>query len=91
LQHRLAHQRKGRHLNRTIRMTTFPLMCEAVLQGIGVALFLGRSGLIAKGLREIPVRELQHGHQISIVAPKDRARLRLIKSFVETASDLEFE
>jgi len=86
-----AIKKHGVVLNRTIRMTTFPLMCEAVLQGIGVALFLGRSGLIAKGLREIPVRELQHGHQISIVAPKDRARLRLIKSFVETASDLEFE
>lgn len=49
LTQRLLGQRCKQHditLTRTVTMTTFPLMCEAVLQGIGVALFLRNSSLI---------------------------------------------
>lgn len=88
---RAASKKHGIEFRRSIRMTTFPLMCEAVLQGIGIAIFLNRSGLIASGLREIPIRELSHSHQISIVAPRDRARLRLVRAFIDTAADLEFD
>ncbi len=67
------------------RMTGFPLMCEAVFQGLGVAIFLEDSGTIANGLVQVPVAELSKAHRISIVAPTDRARLRLVKAFFEAA------
>jgi len=45
-------------LERTVTMATFPLMYEAVLQGIGVAVFLCNSSLIKKSVTEIPIREM---------------------------------
>lgn len=72
---------------RTIRMATFPLMCEAVLQGAGTAVFLTDSGLIARDLVEVPITELDDHHETAIVAPKDRARLRLVEAFIVLASE----
>lgn len=75
----------GISLPRTIRMTTFPVMCEAVLHGIGVAIFLSRSGKLAHSLVEVPVAELSKQHEISILATKDRAKLRLVRAFIDCA------
>jgi len=80
----------GTHFRRTIKMTTFPLMCEAVLQGAGIAIFLSNSGLISRGLVEVPVAELSEPHETAVVAPKDRARLRLVKAFIDIASSSDF-
>jgi ABC-type spermidine/putrescine transport system permease subunit I len=66
-------------------MATFPLMCEAVLQGAGTAVFLQNSGLISQGLVEIPITELQTLHETAAVVPKDRARLRLVEAFIALA------
>ncbi|WP_420568272.1 LysR family transcriptional regulator [Thalassovita sp.] len=87
---RQALDKHGIQLQRTIKMTTFPLMCEAVLQGAGIAIFLGNSGLISRGLVEIPIAELSQVHETAVVAPKDRARLRLVKAFIEIASSSDF-
>lgn len=76
-------------LPHTIRMTTFPVMCEAVLQGLGLAIFLSGSGHLARGLIERPIAELSQTHTTAIVAPRDRARLRLIGRFIEMAVALE--
>lgn len=70
---------------RTIRMTSFPLMCEAVLQEAGIAIFLDNSGLVARELVVKPIAELTKLHEIAIIAPKDRARLRLVKAFIDAA------
>jgi len=86
---REAQIKHGIQLNRTITMTTFPLMCEAVLQGAGIAIFLGQSGLISRGLVEVPIAELSKTHETAVVAPKDRARLRLVKAFIEMTSALD--
>jgi DNA-binding transcriptional LysR family regulator len=86
---REAQAKHGIQLNRTITMTTFPLMCEAVLQGAGIAIFLGKSGLISRGLVEVPIAELSRTHETAVVAPKDRARLRLVKAFIEMTSALD--
>ncbi|MBT8152648.1 LysR family transcriptional regulator [Epibacterium ulvae] len=75
-------------LPRTIRMTTFPVMCEAVLHEIGIAIFLSRSGRLAQSLVEVPIQELSEQHEISILAPKDRARLRLVRAFIDSAETL---
>lgn len=81
-----ALRKHGATFPRTIRMTTFPLMCEAVLQGVGIAIFLGNSGLIARELVTVPIAELDQLHEVAIVAPKDRARLRLVRAFVDIAA-----
>jgi len=87
---RAAQARHRIQLKRSIKMTTFPLMCEAVLQGVGIAIFLGNSGLISRGLVEVPIAELSEIHETAVVAPKDRARLRLVEAFIETACSSVF-
>lgn len=87
---REAQQECGIHFQRTIKMTTFPLMCEAVLQGAGIAIFLGKSGLISRGLIEVPIAELSRQYETAVVAPKDRAKLRLVKAFIEIAASSDF-
>ena len=87
---REAQIKHGVQLQRSIKMTTFPLMCEAVLQGAGIAIFLGNSGLISRGLIEVPILELSEAHETAVVAPKDRARLRLVKAFIDIASFSDF-
>ncbi len=75
----------GLSLPRLVNMTTFPLMCEAVLQGVGVALFLRQSSLMKDGLVELDVAELDKSHETWLVAPKDKAKLRLISEFTSIA------
>ncbi|MGB0914060.1 MAG: LysR substrate-binding domain-containing protein, partial [Phaeobacter italicus] len=72
-------------LPQLITMTTFPVMCEAVRQGLGAAIFLKNSSHIYDDLVEIPLRDFQQEHQTWLVAPKDRARLKLINEFRNAA------
>jgi DNA-binding transcriptional LysR family regulator len=87
---REAQEKHGATFQHALKMTTFPLMCEAVLQGAGIAIFLANSGLISRGLVEVPVAELSETHETAVVAPKDRSRLRLVKAFIEVASSSDF-
>lgn len=75
----------GLSFPRKVCMTTFPVMCEAVLQGIGVAIFLRDSSLIADGIVEARITELDAEHKTFLVATRDRAQLRLIREFTSTA------
>lgn len=88
LTRRLLEQACRRHevdLRRIVTMTTFPLMCEAVLQGIGVALFLSNSSLIRDNLTEVAVREIPEIRDTYLIATKDRARLKLVAEFTNAA------
>jgi len=71
-------------LERTVTMATFPLMYEAVLQGIGVAVFLRNSSLIKNSVTEIPIREMSQTHETHLIATKDRVGLKLISEFVNS-------
>ena len=66
-------------------MTTFPLMCEAVLQGIGVALFLQNSSSIKDNFCEIDIEEMPEARNTSLIATKDRTRLKLVSEFINAA------
>lgn len=77
----------GLVFRRVVRTTTFPLMREAVLQGIGISIFLADSSLVSDGLVEVPIDEMQATHEIYAAVPKDRSSLRLIRSFLDVASD----
>lgn len=88
LTRRLLDQACDRHtisLKRVASMTTFPLMCEAVLQGIGVALFLQNSSLIKDNLCEIDIEEMPEARNTSLIATKDRTRLKLVSEFISAA------
>ena len=78
-------------LPQLITMTTFPVMCEAVRQGLGAAIFLKNSSHIYDGLVEIPIRDFHQIHQTCFVAPKDRARLKLINEFRAAALAITFQ
>ena len=69
----------------TVTMTSFPVMCEAVLQGIGIAIFLRNSSLIRETLVEVELSDFTKAHETWLVASKDRARLRLISEFTAIA------
>lgn len=75
----------GVQLLRVATMSNFPLMYEAVLQGMGVAIFLRNSSLVKNDVTEIPIRELTRRHQTFLVATKDRARLKLVSEFIGAA------
>lgn len=71
-------------LEKTVTMATFPLMYEAVLQGIGVGVFLCNSSLIKKSVKEIPIREMPQKHETHLIATKDRVGLKLISEFINS-------
>lgn len=88
LTHRIVSGRlkqTGLKLQKFVQMTSFPLMCEAVLQGIGVAIFLQNSSLINDGLVEIELADLNKQHETWLVATKDRINLKLVSEFRSTA------
>ncbi|MEO1024792.1 MAG: LysR substrate-binding domain-containing protein [Pseudomonadota bacterium] len=71
-------------LKRIVTMTTFPLMYEAVLQGIGIAIFLRNSSLIDNSVAEVPIREMAQRHKTHLIATKDRVRLKLVAEFINS-------
>jgi hypothetical protein len=58
---------------------------QAVLQGIGVALFLQNSSLIKDDLCEIDIEEMPEARNTSLIAMKDRTRLKLVSEFINAA------
>jgi DNA-binding transcriptional LysR family regulator len=60
-------------------------MCEAVLQGIGVAIFLRNSSLIKDNIAEVAVREMSAEQKIYLIATRERIRLKLVAEFVGSA------
>lgn len=72
-------------LTRTASMSTFPLMCEAVAQGIGVALFLQNSSLNNDNLCQISLEEMPEPLHTHLVSTKDRSRLKLVSEFIKAA------
>ena len=71
------------HLNRSLKMTTFPLMKEAVLQGIGIGIFLEHSTNQMQGLYTAEIDELPQTFETCLVIAKDKAELKSIKSFAD--------
>lgn len=73
---------------RLVTMTTFPVMCEAVRQGLGVAIFLRNCSLIQDGLAKVEIEDFAETHKTWLVATKDRARLRLVAEFTHSALEI---
>lgn len=71
---------------RLVTMTTFPVMKEAILQGIGVGFFLEASSVAEPRLREVEVAELDAAFSTCAVIPRHKLGLRLTQSFLSVVS-----
>ncbi|WP_299682429.1 LysR family transcriptional regulator [uncultured Roseobacter sp.] len=72
---------------RLVTMTSFPVMKEAILEGVGVGLFLSASSVSERSLCEVAVPELDQVFTTCAVVPKHKLGLRVIKSFLDVLAD----
>ncbi|WP_161635655.1 LysR family transcriptional regulator [Actibacterium mucosum] len=72
--------------SRLVTMTTFPVMKEAILQGIGVGFFLEASSVKEDRLKEIRVVDLKQQFSTCVVIPKHKLGLRLTESFLQVVN-----
>lgn len=75
----------GIELRRLMAMRTFPVVKEAVLQGIGVGILLDASFFPSRQLATRPVKEINEVFRTYLVAPADKSDLRFVRSFIEIA------
>lgn len=73
----------GLRLNRVMTTTTFPVMKDAILQGVGIGPFLEKSVSSEPGLHCLAIDEMPEALPICLVTHADKIDLRLIRSFVE--------
>jgi len=67
--------------SRVVRTTTFPVMKEAILQGVGVGIFLEGSGIKEDRLVEVPIAELPEVFRTCLVVPKSKMEFELVRQF----------
>ncbi len=77
--------REGIHLANTLVMTSFPLVKDAILHGVGIGPFLEHSATSEEGLVSVPIKEMQESYPICLVAHRDKASLHLMQSFFRVA------
>ncbi|MBY8974807.1 LysR family transcriptional regulator [Rhodobacteraceae bacterium NNCM2] len=85
--HRKARQ-NGITLSRLVKTQTFPVMKEAVLHGVGVAMMLENSLYPSQNLKMIPVIEMPERYGHRLVTLKDKGNLRIIQSFIDVARQI---
>lgn len=69
-------------IRRIVKVTSFPVMKEAILEGLGVGIFLQNSAQKQGDLRELHIQELTREHETSVVVPNYKLDLRLTQSFL---------
>jgi len=79
----------GVELTRVIKTSTFPMVKEAVLHGIGVGLMLSDGQFPSRNLKALKVREMQETYNHCLVVPAEKGNLRLVQGFVEAARDFQ--
>lgn len=68
---------------RVVRTTTFPVMKEAILQGVGVGIFLEGSGSSEQKVSEVPIKEMRQIFRTCMVVPKPKMEFDLIRRFTQ--------
>lgn len=76
-------EKHGIKLGRVVRTSATSALDEAVLQGIGVAVFLEGALFDLAGLVTRPIVEMSRTYRQCLVTPRDKGKLRLVQSFVE--------
>ncbi|KWV60160.1 hypothetical protein AS156_29915 [Bradyrhizobium macuxiense] len=91
LTQRLLHRKcaeLGIKLSSILRTTTFPLVKEAVLHGVGVGLLLDDSMFASPGLVAVDVVEMPETYTNCLVTPVDKSELRFVRSFIDVACEV---
>ena len=91
LTQRLLHRKcaeLGISLSSLVKMTTFPLVKEAVLHGVGIGLLLDNSMFPYPNLVAIDVAEMRETYTNCLVTPSDKRELRFVRSFIDVASEV---
>ncbi|MGB0904917.1 MAG: LysR family transcriptional regulator, partial [Mangrovicoccus sp.] len=68
-----------------LRITTFPLMQEAVLHHLGIGIFLENSSHPSTAICGIPITEMPEIYDTCVVIPEDKTRLALVERFLALA------
>lgn len=79
------HRIQPRRIQKT---TTFPVMKEAILEGVGVGIFLENSASDETRLVKRAIVEMPQTFDTCLVVPKQKLELRLIQSFVQLEKDV---
>ncbi|TAI67444.1 LysR family transcriptional regulator [Bradyrhizobium sp. Leo170] len=91
LTQRLLHQKCGElgiTLTRLVKTTTFPVVKEAVLHGIGVGLLLDDSMSASSELIGIEITDMNETYANYLLAPVDKRELRFVRSFIDVAREV---
>lgn len=75
--------RRGIALTHLMRMTTFAVVKEAILHGLGVGMLLENSIHETARLRSVPVEDLDRMFTNYLVVPSEKQHLRIIKRFLD--------
>lgn len=75
-------------LPRTLKTTTFPLVKEAILHGIGVGILLENTMYPSANISVVPIIEMPEYYSDQIVTHADKRELRLVERFLRVAEDL---
>ncbi|WP_417669750.1 LysR family transcriptional regulator [Roseibium sp.] len=76
---------------RIIRTTTFPMVKEAILHGLGIGILLENSLFPSEKLAAVPIREMTEEYRDCVTIPADKRDLKLIRSFMDVAVDARAE
>ncbi|WP_299396321.1 LysR family transcriptional regulator [Pelagibius sp.] len=75
----------GIELVRVIKTSTFPVVKEAVLHGVGVGIVLEDSLFPSRHLVTVPLKEMPEVYRHCLVTPPYKQDLRLVRSFLDVA------
>ncbi len=78
----------GITLSRLLRTTTFPLVMEGVLHGVGVGLLLDDSLSASPDLVGIDIDEMRETYVNCLVTPVYKRELRFVRSFIDVACEV---
>lgn len=70
--------------SRTMRLTSYTLLKEAVLHGLGIGVFLEDSSYPTSALVEKPITQMPETFETKLVIPSEKRDLRLVSSFMES-------
>jgi DNA-binding transcriptional LysR family regulator len=91
LTQRLLHRKcaeLGITLSSLVKATTFPLVKEAVLHGVGVGLLLDDSMSSSPDLLAIDIAEMSETYTNCLLTPVDKRELRFVRSFIDVATEV---
>jgi DNA-binding transcriptional LysR family regulator len=81
----------GISFRRQVEMTTYPVVKEAILHGIGVGIMLDDSFHPSSSLEVRPIDELDDYFRTFLVTPQEKSNLRFVRSFIDLAFEHELK